>query len=92
MHKLYSRPTAPTVTLYRVEDLLGEKIKGVFYRTQLQKVLLPDKPVVSKILRRDKRRGYLGKLQNYPADYSLWLSRKEIRDGYRLADAVRLTT
>lgn len=92
VHEIYSRPTAPTVTLYRVEDLLGEKVKGVFYRRQLQKVLLPDKPVISKILRKDKRRGYLVRLQNYPADYSLWLSRTEIRDGYGLADAVRLAT
>ena len=92
MRDIYSRPAAPTVTLYKLEDLLGEKIKGVFYRRQLQKVLLPDKPIISKIIRNDKRRGYLVKLQNYPADYSLWLSREEIKDGYGLADVVRLTS
>ena len=42
-----------------IEDLLGEEIKGKFYKEQLQKVQLPTSFIVEKIHRRRKRKYWL---------------------------------
>ena len=49
-----NKSTLPTSI---IEDLLGEEIKGKFYKEQVQKVQLPTSLIVDKIHRRRKRNG-----------------------------------
>ena len=90
--KVYRQPGAPNTVLYKLRDLLGEEIRGIFYRPQLQKVLLPSKPVISRVVRKAKGKGFLVEFLNYPKDHRVWLRKKEIRDGYALGENVRLTS
>lgn len=90
--KVYRQAGAPETVLYKLRDLLGEEIKGVFYKPQLQKVLLPAKPVITCVVRKVKNKGYLVELLNYPQDYRVWLSKRNIRHGYTLGENVRLTS
>lgn len=89
--KVYKQAGAPETVLYKLRDLLGEEIRGVFYKPQLQKVLLSAKPIISRVVRKSKNKGYLVELQNYPSEHRLWLRKKEIKNGYTLGKNVRLT-
>ena len=88
--KVYKQAGAPQTVLYKLRDLLGEEIQGIFYRLQLQKVLLSTKPVISKVIRKSKGKGYLVELLNYPKTHRVWLSKTEIKDGYKLGENIRL--
>ena len=43
------------VNLYRLKDLTGKSLKGVFYEQQLYKVVLPVRKTVEKVWKRDKK-------------------------------------
>lgn len=88
--KVYKQAGAPQTVLYKLRDLLGEEIQGIFYRLQLQKVLLSTKPVISKVIRKSKGKGYLVELLNYPKTHRVWLSKTEIKHGYKLGENIRL--
>lgn len=90
--KVYKQAGAPQTVLYKLRDLLGEEIQGIFYRPQLQKVLLSRKPVISRIVRKSKGKGYLVQLLNYPSTHRVWLTKKEIKDGYTLGENIRLAS
>ena len=45
------------INLYKVKDLLGEEIEGIFCEEQLLKVHLPSIPREGRIVKRDRRRG-----------------------------------
>lgn len=90
--KVYKQAGAPQTVLYKLHDLLGEEIQGIFYRPQLQKVLLLRKPVISRIVRKSKGKGYLVQLLNYPSTHRVWLTKKEIKDGYALGENIRLAS
>ena len=65
--KIYQRVTTPEIDCFKLRDLAGEEIKGVFYKRQLLRVKLPSKPVVEKILKRDKKKKkLLILLRDYP--------------------------
>ena len=86
--KVYRQAGAPETVVYKLHDLLGEEIKGVFHKPQLQKVLLPAKPVITRVVWKVKSKGYLVELLNYPQHYRVWLSKKDIRHGYTLGENV----
>lgn len=87
--KAFVKPSVPDVPLYKLRDLLGEEIKRIFYENQLQKVLKPEKEVIEKIVRRNPKLGYLVTLQNYPKEFTKWLTRKEIREKYNVGPKIR---
>ena len=89
VNKAFVKPSAPDVVLYKLRDLLGEEIKGIFYENQLQKVFKPEKEVMEKIERRDPRLGYLVKLRDHPKDFTKWLTRREIREKYDVGPKIR---
>ena len=65
-----------------IEDLLGEEIKGKFYKEQLQKVQLPTSFIVEKIHIRRKRKGITEVLvswRGYPEKFMQWLPQKDIQ-------------
>lgn len=90
--KVYRQAGAPQTVVYKLRDLLGEEIQGVFYRPQLQKVLLSRKPVISRIVRKSKGKGYLVQPMNYPSTHRIWLTKTEIKDGYTLGENIRLAS
>ena len=80
------RVTSPDIICYRLKGLTGEEIKGIFYSNQLQKVYLPEKTVVEKILRKDKKKQkWLLLLRDFPeAKRRIWASTKEIKEKFLL--------
>ena len=65
-----------------IEYLLGEEIKGKFYKEQLQKMQLPTTFIVDKINRRRKRKGITEVLvswRGYPTKFMQWLPQTDIR-------------
>ena len=92
VYRVYRQAGAPQTVVYKLRDLLGEEIQGVFYRPQLQKVLLSRKPVISRIVRKSKGKGYLVQLMNYPSTHRIWLTKTEIKDGYTLGENIRLAS
>ena len=59
-----------------IEDLLGEEIKGKFYKEQVQKVQLPTSFIVEKIHCRGKLKGIIEVLvswRGYPEKFMQWL-------------------
>ena len=60
------------INLYKVKYLLGEEIQGIFYEKQLLKVHLLSIPREGRIVKRNKRRGKLVTLIDYPKGHSIW--------------------
>ena len=74
IYQVFRRKHSPHLNLYRLEDLTGEKIDGIFYEPELQKVLLADK-IVSKVHRVDRRnKRKLVSFRDYPQKYQEWIN------------------
>lgn len=65
--RLMRRP--PT---YRLRDLNGEELMGVFYEREMQKITPPDEHIVEKILRKRGNR-YLVKWRGWPSSFNSWV-------------------
>jgi hypothetical protein len=78
-------PRSPPV--YRVKDLNGEEILGIFYEQELQKVPFDkNKRHIGEILKqrqRDKKVEYLVHWENYPDSSDSWISQKEKNELFR---------
>ena len=70
--KRFRRPPNWNINLYKVKDMFGEELDGIFYEPELSKVYLPDEPREGKVIKRDKRKGKLVTLIDYPKGYSVW--------------------
>jgi hypothetical protein len=72
-------PRTPPV--YKIKDLGGDDILGIFYEQDLQKVPFDKKQrVIGKVLKvrtRNKKKEYLVNWQNYPNSLDTWISEKE---------------
>ena len=64
--------------VYKLEDLLGEPIEGTFYEIELQKVNLPEKYAIEKILQK-KGNQYFVKWQGYPDKFNSWISSADLK-------------
>ena len=77
--EVLNKSSPPT---FIIEDLLGEEIKGKFYKEQLQKVQLPTSFIVEKLHCRRKRKGITDVLvcwRGYPEKFMQWLPQKDIQ-------------
>ena len=71
-------PTKPVT--YSIVDLMGEKIKGSFYKQELQKTKQQTFRI-EKIIRRDnKKKMALVKWSGYPDNFNSWVSSKDLVD------------
>ena len=63
------------INLYRLRDLTGEDILGVYYEHELQKVYLSSERhrAIEKVLKKNKRLGKLVTFKDYPPTYSEWV-------------------
>ena len=72
----YQRPTA-----YRIKDLSGEEVQGIFYRKELQKVKEPDTYAVERVLstrKRGRNTQYLVKWLGYPESFNSWVNASDM--------------
>lgn len=66
-------PHSPHINLYRLADLKGTEIQGIYYEKELQKTSVPK--TVQKVYRKDKRSGKkLVSLLDHPKEYREWTS------------------
>ena len=76
------RPRTPPT--YKIEDLNGDPIEGIFYEPELQKVK-PDLAgyfKVEAVIRQRKRKGrkeYFVKWLGYPESFNSWVSEDEMK-------------
>ena len=73
----YARP----LPVYKVKDLNGEPVEGVFYETQLQKVVAPETYKIDKIMRWRKRRGHkqaLVRWLGYGPEFDQWIDEADL--------------
>lgn len=71
---------ARTPTVYTLKDQMGEKLQGVFYETELQKIdpSTNDLHVVEKVIKtrkRGKKTDYLVHWRGYPSKFDSWVSK-----------------
>ena len=57
---------------YRLEDLNGEELLGVFYEREMQKIIPPDEHIVEKVLRK-RGDSYLVKWRGWPSSFNTWV-------------------
>jgi len=71
----FRRASQRGVNLYRVKDLTGEEISGIFYEGELQKVIPSGVPKVKKVWRRDKKnKRKLVEFLDYPVKHRAWIN------------------
>ena len=71
--------------LYKLTDILGDPIKGTFYRYELQKVVKSDTDVykIEKIIKKKKVNGkiqLLVKWMGWPSKFNSWIDENELKD------------
>ena len=74
-------PRTPVV--YKIEDLNGEEIEGVFYEQELQRVYKNDSEsfVIDKILKTKTEKGskkFFVSWQGYPSSFNSWITENDI--------------
>jgi hypothetical protein len=64
--------------VYTLTNFDKELIEGTFYESELQKVNLPEKYTIEKILQK-KGNKYFVKWQGYPAKFKSWISSSDLK-------------
>ena len=63
---------------YKIKDLNGEIIKGIFYEKELQKSKNNSEVyIIEKIIRKNKDK-YFVKWRNYSNDFNSWVDKDDI--------------
>ena len=73
-------PRVPPV--YVIKDLNGERIEGVFYKEELQKIITSDVYKIDKIIKKRKRNGineYYVSWLGYPDSFNSWIKESDIQ-------------
>ena len=73
------------IPMYKLQDLKNEKIKGMFYTNELQKVDKDENSLwfIEKILKKRKRNAklqYFVKWQGFDKSFSSWIDANEVKD------------
>ena len=77
LFKIYSINKSNVIT-YKIKDLNGEIIDGVFYKRELQKTKnISQVYIIEKIIRRNKSK-YLVKWRNYSNDFDSWVDKDDV--------------
>src|SRR5258705_2972979 len=69
--------------VYTIRDQHGEEVRGVFYESELQRVVVPDEGLylVEKVIATRRRSGekeYLVQWQGYPRSFNSWVAEADI--------------
>lgn len=76
------RVDATRPQVYKLEDLLGENLEGIFYKQELQKIAPREVYLIEKVLSTRKRKGkkeHLVKWQGLPSKFNSWVEDTEIQ-------------
>ena len=77
LFNIYSINRSNVIT-YKIKDLNGEIIKGIFYEKELQKSKNTSGVyIIEKIVRRNKNK-YLVKWSNYSNDFNSWIDKDDV--------------
>ena len=77
LFKIHSINRSNVIT-YKINDLNGEIIKGIFYERELQKTKnISQIYIIEKIIRKNRNR-YLVKWRNYSDDFNSWVNKDDI--------------
>ena len=77
LFKIYSINRSNVIT-YKIKDLNGEIIEGIFYEKELQKTKNTSKVyIIEKIIRKSKNK-YLVKWRGYSNDFNSWIDKDDV--------------
>ena len=77
LFKIHSINKSNVIT-YKIKDLNGEIIEGIFYERELQKTKNTSEVcIIEKIIRKNKNK-YLVKWRNYSNDFNSWIDKDDI--------------
>ena len=77
LFKIYSINRSNVIT-YKIKDLNGEIIKGIFYKRELQETKnISEVYMIEKIIRKNKNK-YLVKWRGYSNDFNSWIDKDDI--------------
>ena len=80
--KVVERSRRDGIPIYKLQDLAGETIKGIFYTEELVKVAPKNEWKIEKVLRTRKRRGQpqesLVKWLHFPTKFNQWIPSTDI--------------
>ena len=77
LFKIYSISRSNVIT-YKIKDLNGEIIEGIFYERELQKTKNTSEIyIIEKIIKKNKNK-YLVKWRNYPNNFNSWIDKDDI--------------
>ena len=77
LFKIYSINRTNVIT-YKIKDLNGEIIKGIFYEKELQKTKNTSEVyIIEKIIRKNKNK-YFVKWRGYSNDFNSWIDKDDI--------------
>ena len=75
--KIYSINRSNVIT-YKIKDLDGEIIEGIFYEKELQKTKNTSEVyIIEKIIRKNKNK-YFVKWRNYSNDFNSWIDKDDV--------------
>ncbi|KAK3098728.1 hypothetical protein FSP39_022460 [Pinctada imbricata] len=86
LFKIYKRIMRDGIPIYRLIDLSDDEIKGSFYQSELQRVILDKDKQLWKIDKVVKKRKRLGKTeclvrwQGYPSKFDSWIPEENIHN------------
>ena len=63
---------------YKIKDLNGEIIDGIFYQQELQKTKNTSEIYIIERIIRKNRRKYLIKWRNYSSDFNSWIDKDDV--------------
>lgn len=83
--KVKSRLRMQGIPMYKIDDFMGESIKGNFYENEMQKVDKDEDALwfIEEKIRKRKRNGrieWLVKFDGWPKKYNQWVSEDDIKD------------
>ena len=82
LFKIYSINRSNVIT-YKIKDLNGEIIKGIFYEKESQKTKnISEVYIIEKIIRKNKNK-YLVKWRGYSNDFNSWVDNNDVVNIHR---------
>ena len=77
LFKIYSINRSNVIT-YKIKDLNGEIIEGIFYEKELQKTKNTSEVYITERIIRKNKNKYLVKWRNYSDDFNSWIDKDNI--------------
>ena len=64
--------------VYKLQDLMGDPIEGIFYEQELQLITPPEKFKIERVIRQNKG-WFLVKYKGWPDKFNSWVKRRDLK-------------